>query len=117
MKKSKWKYANAEGSQHGTMQCQKCGQKITAGEYRYKEMYHHFEFIGYVSHEHRSCADKGDAGWLIRENERSAKSKKTAARLDAFRAFSEQWDTAALDDDIEDMEFHLQNAENQALPR
>lgn len=68
MKKSRWKYANAEGHRTGTMQCQKCGQKITDGEYRYKEMDHHFEFIGYVSHEHRSCADKGDAGWLMREN-------------------------------------------------
>lgn len=109
MKKSKWKYANAEDSLHGTMMCQKCEQKITSGEYRYKEMDHRFEFVGYVSHEHKACADNGDAGWATREAERVEKSKRVAERLDAFRAFSEKWDTAALDEEIEDMEFHLQN--------
>lgn len=112
MKKSKWKYADAEGHKTGTMVCRLCGRKIISGEYRYKEAHHRFEFVGYVSHEHRSCADKGDAGWLIRENERTAKSKEIAAKLVAFKAFSKQWGLSALDDDIEDMELYLQNDED-----
>jgi len=108
MKKTKYIYTNADNLKCGEMICQKCNQKITSGEYRYKEMNHKFDFVGYVSHEHKFCSESGDTGWAIREMELAQRLNQMKEKLVAFESFANQWNTDALDEEIEYMKGILQ---------
>lgn len=104
MAKKNWHYAHASSQQVGTMVCIKCQQLIDCGQFKW---YENFKQDAYLSM-HRSCSEE-DPKWGILDAEGEKNILDWRRRLEAYKAFRDQWNESALNEEIEDMERSLES--------
>lgn len=102
MSNKKWGYTHSDHSRHGRMVCSQCSQLIF-GEYRYRDA-----GDKYIT-EHRSCSTE-DRMWARVDKEREQERERCRVRLEAFKAFRDQW--AWKDDAFEHEIEYLEQAVN-----
>lgn len=101
-RKLPWQYSNADTHRCGTMQCTMCGKEIEQGEFRYREAY---DDRGFHAHQHRACVPEDQHEyWHFQEDKARAHKARNAQYLEACKAFRDLWNTAALDDEIAELE-------------
>jgi len=105
MKKSKWFYTD-QSRRCGTMVCQISGKPIS-GDYRYKELFHKGEFLGYCDHQSRECCPDAPE-WKKRDEKETQRVVELREKLQAFKDFAKKWpDEYHLEDCIFEMEEEL----------
>lgn len=98
----KWEYSDCRTGRHGLMVCCTCHADIDTGEYRYRM---NSKYTAYIT-EHRKCSED-DPVWVRLDHKMAQQVEECRQRLIAFKKFREEWDVSELDDQIEEMEFHL----------
>ena len=106
MSNEKWEYGNAEWNRHGKMECMACGEVITEGEYKYKEVYKKFKFMGYMNHYHRKCSES-DHEWRKRDKEKNELIESEKQRLKDYEDLRDKWQDGELDEVIESIRSSL----------
>lgn len=71
---SKWSYANAATSTHGTMICTACRKPVESGEYRVRETRDAYKV------QHRACS-ADDPAWAARDSKESRDSRQVFDQL------------------------------------